>query len=159
MNRRTRFLHNSTLLLAGVSTVLLVFNMVAIRVFRQEVFFGRYAFSGVEMLIATGFASVLLFDVLILLRAFLKLRQSQDLASGEKATLILGVFCLFFLIGDKVLIDEIGRECLLGWEVLGEWIILYLFLTTQLIYSLFVFRRLLRMSPVGYGRGGRSPLA
>ncbi|MFC1563543.1 hypothetical protein ACFL6G_01345 [candidate division KSB1 bacterium] len=33
------------------------------------------------------------------------------------------------------MLDEIGREYLLGWETAGEWIILYVFLIIQLIYN------------------------
>jgi hypothetical protein len=39
-------------------------------------------------------------------------------------------------------VDEIPRECRLGWEVLGEWIILYVLLTTQLVYNLVILLKL-----------------
>jgi len=51
------------------------------------------------------------------------------------------------------MIDEIGREYLLGWEVLGEWIILYVFLTTQLIYNLVILLQLFRIYHARYSEG------
>jgi len=72
------------------------------------------------------------------------LRQSEKASIGQQATLVLGALCLFLLIGEKAMVDEIGREYLLGWEVLGEWIILYAFLTIQLIYNLVILMQLFR---------------
>jgi hypothetical protein len=42
------------------------------------------------------------------------------------------------------MVDEIGREYLLGWEVVGEWIILYVFLAIQLLYNIVILRRVHR---------------
>jgi len=42
------------------------------------------------------------------------------------------------------MVDEIGHEYLLGWEVVGEWIILYVFLATQLLYNFAILWRLFR---------------
>jgi hypothetical protein len=39
-------------------------------------------------------------------------------------------------------VDEISREYRLGWEVLGEWIILYVLLKTQLVYNLVILLKL-----------------
>jgi hypothetical protein len=60
---------------------------------------------------------------------------------GDIAVLTLGALCLILLVGEKVMADEIGREYLLGWEVVGEWVILYVFLTIQLIYNVIILRR------------------
>jgi hypothetical protein len=49
-----------------------------------------------------------------------------------------GILCMAALIGEKVMVDEIGREMRMGWEVSGEWIILYTLLSLQLIYSLYI---------------------
>ena len=97
-----------------------------------------------EIVILIGFGLILLFDVVSFLWILLRLCQSEEANIGEKVTLVLGALCLFLLIGEKAMVDEIGREYLLGWEVLGEWIILYTFLTTQLIYNLVILLQLFR---------------
>jgi hypothetical protein len=53
------------------------------------------------------------------------------------------------LVGEKAMVDEIGREYLLGWEVVGEWIILYVFLAIQLLYNIFILRRVYRACVAG----------
>ncbi|MFH1006346.1 MAG: hypothetical protein V1800_02425 [Candidatus Latescibacterota bacterium] len=40
------------------------------------------------------------------------------------------------------MVDDISRQALLGWGVLGEWIILYAFLFIQLLYHVLILRRL-----------------
>ena len=144
MEKQSRLLHNSTFVLAILSTGFLVFNMSGILIYKQQVFFERETLAGVEIVMLIGFGLVLLFDIASLLWVLLRLRQSENASIGDKATLILGALCLFLLIGEKVMVDEIGREYRLGWEVLGEWIILYAFLTTQLIYNLIVLLQLFR---------------
>jgi hypothetical protein len=130
--------------LAVLSIGFLAFNMVGIPVYKEQVFFERGTLSGVEMVIGIGFGLVLLFDVVSLLWVLLRLRQSENGSVGDKATLVLGALCLVLFVGEKTMVDEIGREYLLGWEVLGEWIILYVFLTIQLIYNLVILARLFR---------------
>jgi hypothetical protein len=144
MEKQSRYLYNSTSVLAILSTGFLMFNMLGILIYKQQVFFERETLAGVEIVMLIGFGLVLLFDIASLLWVLLRLRQSERASIGDKATLILGALCLFLLIGEKAMVDEIGREYLLGWEVLGEWIILYTFLTTQLIYNLVVLLQLFR---------------
>jgi hypothetical protein len=159
MYKHGGFLETSTFVLALLSTGFLIFNMLAMRLFVEEVFIERRTFSSVEVLILVGFVLILLFDISAFLWGFSRLRQYQDVPASHKATLILGAFCLVFLMGEKVMIDEIGRECLLGWEVLGEWIILYAFLMTQLIYNLLVLLRLLQIRRSECGSKRRSPVS
>jgi hypothetical protein len=54
----------------------------------------------------------------------------------------LGMICLFLFFAEKVMIDEIAHEYFTEWPVLGEWMILYLLFTIQLIYHLLIFFRL-----------------
>ena len=122
----------------------LAFNMLGIQGFKQEVFVDREKLAGVEIVILIGFGLVALFVVVSLVWIWSRLSQAEKATMGQKATLVLGVLCLFLLIGEKTMVDEIGREYRLGWEVLGEWIILYTFLVTQLLYSLVIYVQLYR---------------
>jgi hypothetical protein len=144
MESESRLLTRLTAGLAVLSTAFLAFNMVGIPVYKEQVFFERGALSGVEMVIGIGFGLVLLFDVVSLLWVLLRLRQSKDGGIGDRATLVLGALCLVLFIGEKTMVDEIGQEYLLGWEVPGEWIILYVFLTIQLVYNLVLLVQLFR---------------
>ena len=147
MNKHSDPLTKSTLVLAIVSTCFLVNNMVTILVYKEQIFFERELLSGMAIVILIGFGLVLLFDIVSALWVLSRIRRSEKVILFDKATLILGATCLFLFIGEKVMIDEIGREYLLGWEVLGEWIILYIFLTTQLIYNIVILLQLFRRLP------------
>lgn len=158
MSKQGGTLRTSTFVLALTSTGFLVFNMLAMRIFTEDVFLERQTFSSVEVFILVGFILIFLFGISALLWTFLRLRKYEDVGASHKAIPVLGVFCLVFVLGEKVMIDEIGREYLLGWEVLGEWIILYAFLTTQLVYNLLVLLRLFRSRPVGHSRSRKNPI-
>ena len=62
-------------------------------------------------------------------------------------TLFLGMLCLILLLGEKTMADEIAREYRLGWDTLGEWIILYIMLSLQLLYNIIFFIQI-RLFPV-----------
>ena len=144
MKRYGKRLRNATSVLAALSTGFLAFNMLGILIFKQQVFFERGALARVEIVILIGFVLVLLFDVVSLLWSLQRLHESKQAGIGDKAIAALGALCLLLLMGEKVMVDEIGRESLLGWEVLGEWIILYTFLVIQLIYNLIILSKLPR---------------
>ena len=55
------------------------------------------------------------------------------------------------LIGEKVMLDEIGREMRIGWETLGEWIILYILFLIQLIYSIIIIFKTKRLTMASTG--------
>jgi len=55
------------------------------------------------------------------------------------------------LIGEKVMLDEIGREMRIGWETLGEWIILYILFLIQLIYSIIIIIKTKRLTMASTG--------
>jgi hypothetical protein len=144
MEKHSRLLYNSTSVLAILSVGFLLFNIFGTMIYRQKVFLERETLSSVEIVILIGFGLFFLFDIVSLLLVLLRLRQSEKASMGDRATLILGTLCLLLLIGEKAMVDEIGREYLLGWEVLGEWIILYTFLTNQLLYNLIILMQLFR---------------
>jgi hypothetical protein len=144
MEEHSRLLYSLTAVLAILSIGFLLFNMLGILIYKQQVFFERGTLSSVEIIMLIGFGLVLLFDIASLLWVLLRSRPSGSTSIGDKATWILGALSLFLLIGEKAMVDEIGREYLLGWEVLGEWIILYDFLTIQLIYNLVILMQLFR---------------
>jgi hypothetical protein len=133
------FMPRGAFALAILCTGMLVFNMVAIPVYKDQVFLQRGTLNpGVEMVILIGFALVLLFNIVSLSWVSRRIRQAQGVRKGEWGVLALGALCLILMAGEKVMVDEIGREYLLGWEVLGEWIILYAFLAIQLVYNVVI---------------------
>ena len=135
-------------MLVFLSTVLLVFNMLALPIYKEQIFFEREIFSNVEIVILIGFCFIILFNIVSFLWILSGIRRSHEVVSGDIARLILGALCLILLIGEKTMVDEIGREYPLGWEVTGEWIILYIFLTIQLIYNFVVILKLFRTALV-----------
>jgi len=131
--------------LAILCTGLLVYNMVAMPIYKEQVFLERRTITiGGEMVILIGFILVPIFNIVSLLWVSSRIRRAQVVRKGDMGVLALGALCLILLMGEKVMVDEIGREYLLGWEVVGEWIILYVFLATQSLYNVVILRRVYR---------------
>lgn len=148
MKKHNNFLFNLTFVLAILSTGLLLFNMLAILIWKKQIFFDRNTFSVVEVIILIGFGVILLFDIVSFIWVLLRLTWSDKVTTGNISILILGALCLLFFVGEKVMIDEIGREYILGWEVLGEFIILYVLLFIQLIYNTIILIKLSRIKSI-----------
>jgi hypothetical protein len=128
--------------LAVVSTVLLIYNLAAMPICKEQLFLQRGTLStGPELVIFIGFILAAIFDITSFLWLLLRVRQARLAARGDKILLALGALCLVLMLGEKAMVDEIGREYPLGWEVLGEWIILYAFLAIQLLYNVLILRR------------------
>jgi hypothetical protein len=131
--------------LAILCTGFLVYNMAAMPIFKDQVFLERGKISGGgEMVILIGFVLVLIFNIVSLLWVSSRIRKAQAVRKGDYGVLALGTLCLLLLVGEKAMVDEIGHEYLLGWEVVGEWIILYVFLAIQLLYNIVILRRVYR---------------
>jgi hypothetical protein len=67
----------------------------------------------------------------------------NDFSWNQSTMILFGVLCFVMLFAQKVMADEIGREILLGWETLGESIILNLLIVIQLIYA-YLFLKMLK---------------
>ncbi|HEY4761562.1 MAG TPA: hypothetical protein VIH42_13350 [Thermoguttaceae bacterium] len=137
MNRANHFTAPTTLVLAVLATSALVYNMLAMQLHRDELFLRKGTLEGVGVIALSGFVVIFLFNIVSFLWLLASHRRQSTI--GKMVALALGALCMIFLIVDKVMIDEIGREYRLGWETLGEWIILYSAMTVQLIYGLVVF--------------------
>lgn len=145
MKKRLQRGRPAAVALTVLVTLWLVYNLVAIAVARDQVFRERGTLTvGAELAVLIGFGLVAAFDVASLVWLWGELRGVRPPGKEETALLAFGALCLILLAGDKVMVDEIGRETLLGWEVTGEWIILYLFLAVQLLYNLAFLRGLVR---------------
>jgi hypothetical protein len=146
MNANYGFTCRAAFALATVCTALLVCNMAAMPIYKQQIFLERGTITtGGEMVILIGFVLVLMFNVMSLLWVSSRIRKAEAVHMGDITVLTLGALCLILLVGEKVMVDEIGREYLLGWEVVGEWVILYVFLTIQLLYNFIILRRVYRV--------------
>ena len=131
------------LILGGISTGFLLYNMVAIPFFKEQIFLERSTITiGGELFVLIGFIHMAIFNVMSIFWIIYHNKKNQMFWKSRSAILTLGFLCLLLMAGEKVIVDEIGREYLLGWEVVGEWIILYIFLVIQLIYTLLILLRL-----------------
>lgn len=129
--------------MAILCTGLLICAMMALPICTEQVFLNRSTISsGGEIVILIGFLLVPVFNLVSLGWVIVGTLQNRVFRKGDMGTMALGVLCLILLLGEKVMADEIGREYSLGWEVVGEWIILYVFLVIQLLYDLVILRRL-----------------
>ncbi|MCP4724960.1 MAG: hypothetical protein GY863_07990 [bacterium] len=135
MDKSRDYLFKPTFITSVISIGFLVYIMLAIPAFKEMIFVNREILSTGEGLIIVGFLSILIFNLMSLIWICLRSFQAKHFTSANIAALFLGVFCLIAFIGEKVMVDEISREYLLGWETTGEWVILYALLTIQFIYN------------------------
>jgi hypothetical protein len=143
MKTTYRLVDRAAFALAILCTGLLVYIMVAMPIYKEQVFLERGSITiGGEMVILIGFVFVLIFNIVSLLWMLSRIRRA--VRKGGRWVFALGALCLILLLGEKVMVDEIGREYGLGWEVVGEWIILYVFLAIQFFYNIVILRRLYR---------------
>jgi hypothetical protein len=126
------------------STSLLLFILIGIWAFRQEIFVidGEVRMAGLIML--AGFAVILLFD----LASVLWLGRSRARWGGSNRArgglLRLGLVCILFLGVEKVMADEVAHQAEAAWTIEGEYLMLYGMLFLQLAYNLLVTGQLVR---------------
>ena len=139
------FASRALFVLAILCTGLLICNLAAMPVHREQVFVQRGRIDSLgETVILIGFLLVPIFNILSLSWIAWRMRSTRKVHERDRGILALGILCLVLMIGEKAMVDEIGREFSLGWEVTGEWIILYGFLAVQLLYNIVIVRRLYR---------------
>jgi len=143
MKKHNKTINNPFLILTIISAVFLIYIMIALIIYKEQIFVEREILSFPEIIIGIGFVLILLFNIKSILWLVKKFRNFDKVTFSKKKTLALGGLCLLLMLGEKTMIDEIGREYLLGWETLGEWIILYVFLAIQLFYN-FTILKILR---------------
>jgi hypothetical protein len=127
--------------LAILSVVSIVFIVISINLCREQIFIEIETISIIDYFIIISFIFVSIFIAASLVWLFNTMRRHGGLMIGDSLLLLLGMLCLVMLFGDKVLVDEIGREMRLGWETTGELVILHILLIFQLFYALLVLRK------------------
>lgn len=131
-------------LIVGVlTTVYLTFNIAAIPVTSKLWIFNPGILFPVGWIILTGFVMILFFNISAVIRAACRVLLSEAVPFDFIA-LTGGIVCTLLLGGEKVMIDEIARETRLSMGAGGEWAVLYVGLTIQLMYNLFVILHLRR---------------
>jgi len=134
VNHSTSLLQQTVFYLGIAAIVSLLYTMSAIYFFQPEIFFDQSAMSFQVKLIILAILLILVFNILSLSWLIIQVNRRKSEKLVMTILLIMGSICMFLLIGEKVMIDEIGREMRLGWETRGEWIILYSFFLFQLFY-------------------------
>ncbi len=131
----TRVKYNPIFILSLLTSIFLIYIMLGILIFKEQVFIERETLSLSEIFLGLGFVSIFVFNIVSIIWFFRNPVSPVKSTVSKFFLIALGVLCLLLLIGEKTMADEIGRESLLGWETLGEWIILYIFLFIQLAYN------------------------
>ena len=148
MNNSDRQLAHFTFTLGWLSIFMLIFIMTAMPIYKGQVFLDRGSITiGAELIILIGFIILAMFMLVSIIWLIARIRHPPGNNKLYITTLLLGGICLILFVGEKVMVDEIGREYSLGWEVLGEWIILYLILMMQLFYNILILLLTYRSLP------------
>ncbi len=136
MKKKINALSLLTFAMALLSGGSMIFIIAAVHVYKTELFMNEDPLSLAGAIVFICFSLVFLFMLISFIWQVALLRRLNRASVGKTILLIFGVFSLFLFIGDKMMIDEIGREMKLGWETLGESLILTAMLVCQLIYIL-----------------------
>ena len=108
------------LMLGGISAGFLLYNMVAIPFFKEQIYLERSGITiGGELFVLIGFIHMAIFNVISIFWIIYYNKKKQMFWKNLSAILTLGLLCQFLLAGEKVMLDEIGREYLLGWRSSG----------------------------------------
>jgi hypothetical protein len=142
MDRQSEKIRLALLTLGIAATACHLFNILAIPRNQEEVFLNQSTIAPVECVILFGILLVILFNLSSIVWVAIQLFDRNGPAGINVIALVLGCVCTVLLIGEKVMIDEIAREYRMGWETLGEWIILHSFLVIQLFYNILMLLRL-----------------
>ena len=142
MNKKRKILFQSTFILNKFSMISMIFIMLLIPLFRKQVFIDRETFSSIEVIVLFGISFIFLFLIFSLAFLYTEIRESNDSPFKAWMLFVFGIISLFLFFTEKVIIDEIAHEYVAGRPVIGEWIILYLFFSIQLIYHQLTFFRL-----------------
>lgn len=136
------------LLLDVLCTPLLVFILLGLSLFRDQVFVIGEPLTPATATMLVGFGAILLFDIASV--AWLAGNRRSAPAETEARTrlLVLGVLCLVLFAADKVLIDEVAHETATGWTLQTEYLLLNGMLIFQLAYNILLARHLLSRSSV-----------
>ncbi|MFQ5630722.1 MAG: hypothetical protein ACE5I1_18275, partial [bacterium] len=92
MKEHYKLLNQLTFALAMVSTPYLLFNMLVMPIFKQQIFFEREIHSGVEYALIIGFGLVLLFDIVSLLWILLRLPRLKKRIAMKRFYLFSELF-------------------------------------------------------------------
>ena len=132
-------------ILSILSICCLIFNMLMTYIHRKEVFVKQDSVSLLGFFMIIGFVIFLIYCVFVFLWLLWQIRKETNKPFYIFTLFLCGV-CILLMMGEKVLYDEIARELRLGWEVLGEGIILYIFYCMQITFNLIMLRHFYRLS-------------
>lgn len=132
-----------TIGLGGISIMWFVGNLIAYEYFRprtvhfQEL--GPHA-DKISAFIILGLFMAIIFHLFSLLTVVYQIKVLRSDDTLRKATLIFGVISFMAVFGDIGLLSDIGKESAHGWDVSGEWLVLYLSLIPQILFYVLMFR-------------------
>jgi hypothetical protein len=139
MKKQSRIFGNLTSILGILALISIIYTILAVQIFKDLVFFDHVVSMPFEFAILIATLLILLFDVTSLGWVSHKIFVTKESTSLDTVALIWGILCLLTLIATKVMADEIAREYRLGWETLGEWIVLYVCFFVQFFYNILIF--------------------
>ena len=136
------------LLLDVLCTPLLVFILLGLWMFRDQVFVIGEPLTPATATMLVGFGAILLFDIASVAWLAGNRRSAPGKTEARTRLLVLRVLCLVLFAADKVMIDEVAHETATAWTLQTEYLLLYGMLFFQLAYNVLLARHLLSKSSV-----------
>ena len=143
MNKPKIGSENALFWLDALATGFLVFILIGIWVFRDQVFTIGNQFAPVVMIMLIGMISVLLFNIASLFWLSGKRFKSKYRRSTDFVLFGIGILCIFMMMAEKVMVDEVAHETSVAWSLQREYLMLYSMLFLQLTYNLLIGMQLL----------------
>lgn len=134
MTRQEQLIGTGVRVLGIVATVGLLYNLVALRVYREEFFLTRGPIGWEAYIVMGFFLIIFLFDVSSVFWITFAGRDGGETSTSNGPLVLFGVTCIILMIGVKIMLDEIGRTDPMG-EAAGEWIVLFVLLSIQMVYN------------------------
>jgi hypothetical protein len=131
------------LILAWISLCFLIFNVIMSYLFQEDIFLKQDSSNPIGYFMLVGFLVILVFFVL----SFIWLLNQTSKGKHRPFTsfaLLLCSLCIIFMMGQKVMYDEIAREFPLG-VAGGEAMILLMLYCIQLAFNVMMIFHLRRL--------------
>ncbi len=132
----------TTLGLGALSFCCLIYNIIAFEYFRPRTInfeeLGPNA-DTLSLFIYLGLFVMFVFHISAILTTVYQMQLFGSENNIRRVTLIIGIISFMTIFADFGLLSDIGKESRLGWDVKGEWIILYLTLIPQILFYILIF--------------------
>lgn len=138
-------LKKSTILsqfLGVFSFLWIIYNFIAFEILRPKTIMFTEIDKKLEMLVLfidISIAVFLIFHICAIITIILRIKTFKKTNLFLSVVLFTGILSAIMVFGDLALLSDIGKEYKLGWDVSGEWTLLYVCNFIHLLFFILMF--------------------